>query len=164
MPKPKKKKRTAAARGKLSRNKGKAFELEIFPNAKRTLTQQRDSGEEPDISIPGWWVEAKSHAKVPIRRAFEQAVDEIKHAGREATPVAVTKDNGKEPLATLRLSDFVSLLKQIEDAKNFLALKADQATKVEVPIFKMAQPHPLDPVQPPRDHRDRPTGLDDGTV
>ena len=66
--------------GKLSRDKGKTFEREcakvfraLYPSAKRTLTQQRDSGEAPDIEIPEWWVEAKHYARAPIRKAFEQA-------------------------------------------------------------------------------------------
>jgi len=104
--------------GLLSRQKGKSFERavakafrEIFPNAKRTLTQQRDSGEAPDIDVPGWWVEAKHHRKVPIRKAFEQAVDEVKRAKSDAKPVAVTMDNRTEPLVTMRLPDFLGLLR-----------------------------------------------------
>lgn len=107
--------------GAMSRNKGKTFERtvanafkEVFPSAKRTLTQQRDSGEAPDIEIPEWWVEAKAHKKVVIRRAFEQAVDEVKRARSKLKPVAVTKDNGKEPLATMRLSTFLELLRELE--------------------------------------------------
>lgn len=107
--------------GKMQRQKGKSFERSIanefkavYPATKRTLTQQRDSGEAPDIDAPGLWVEAKFHRKVPIRKAFEQAVDEVSRAKSTATPVAVTKDNGKEILATLRLSDFLALLKQVQ--------------------------------------------------
>jgi len=114
-------KRTASQAGRLARAKGKSFERAVaidfravFPNARRTLTQQRDSGEEPDINIPGWWVEAKAHKRVTIRKAFEQAVDEIQRARSTAKPVAVTKDNGTEPLATLRLSDFIELLRQAQ--------------------------------------------------
>lgn len=110
--------------GKLSRDKGKNFEREtakqfraLFPSAKRTLTQQRDSGEAPDIEIPEWWVEAKHHARVPIRKAFEQAVDEVKRAKSKLKPVAVTKDNGKEPLATMRLTTFLELLKELESLR-----------------------------------------------
>jgi len=108
--------------GKLSRTKGKTFERtvakafrEVFPDAKRTLTQQRDSGEEPDINVPGWWVEAKHHRKVPIRKAFEQAVDEVGRAKSKGKPVAVTMDNRTEPLATLRLPDFVEMLRRYEE-------------------------------------------------
>lgn len=104
--------------GLLSRRKGKTFERwlaktfrEIFPTARRTLTQQRDSGEAPDISIPGWWVEAKHWRKVNIRATFEQAVDEAKRAKSTDLPVAVTKDNRKEPLVTMRLQDFIDLLR-----------------------------------------------------
>ena len=107
--------------GKLSRTKGKVFEREVakafravFPETKRTLTQQRDSGEAPDIDAPGYWVEAKHHRKVPIRKAFEQAVDEVQRAKSNSVPVAVTKDNGKEILATMRLPDFLALLQRCQ--------------------------------------------------
>lgn len=107
--------------GVLSRRKGKTFERwlaktfrSIFPTARRTLTQQRDSGEAPDISIPGWWVEAKHWRKVNIRACFEQAVDEAARAKSDDLPIAVTKDNRKEPLATLRLQDFLWLLQRMK--------------------------------------------------
>lgn len=107
--------------GLLSRTKGKNFEREtakqfrsLYPSAKRTLTQQRDSSEAPDIEIPEWWVEAKHHTRVPIRKAFEQAVDEVKRAKSKLKPVAVTKDNGKEALATTRLTTFLELLHELE--------------------------------------------------
>ena len=128
--------------GLLSRNKGKDFERTtakafkaLYPSAKRTLTQQRDSGEAPDIEIPEWWVEAKHHAKVPIRKAFEQAVDEVARAKSKLKPVTVTKDNGKEPLATMRLTTFLELLKELESLRG--------KSKV-VPIKKAAAPKKTD--------------------
>ncbi len=106
------------------RAKGKAYEREVaiafravFPETKRTLTQQRDSGEAPDIDAPGFWVEAKHHRRVTIRKAFDQAVDEAARAKSSAVPVAVTKDNRCESLATLRLVDFVALLARLEQAE-----------------------------------------------
>lgn len=119
--------------GLLSRRKGKSFEREVaiafrrvYPGAKRTLTQQRDSGEAPDIQIPGWWVEAKSHKRVPIRKAFDQAVDEIARAKSTDKPVAVTKDNACDPLATMDLEDFISLLNDNENLRTeFQAMRAE---------------------------------------
>jgi len=114
--------------GLMQRNKGKAFEREVanafrevYPATKRTLTQQRDSGEAPDVDAPGLWVEAKHHKRVNIQKAFEQAVDEVGRAKSTATPVAVTKDNHGERLATLRLSDFIRLLAEIERLRKVVA-------------------------------------------
>jgi hypothetical protein len=101
----------------MQRRKGKRFELDValafravFPDACRTLTQQRDSGEAPDIQAPGFWVEAKNHKRVNIQAAFAQAVDEAKRAHSSDIPVAVTKDLRKEPLATVRLTDFLRIV------------------------------------------------------
>lgn len=172
-PKPK---RSHASVGRHSRNKGKAFERElahafraVFPNVQRTLTQARDSGEAPDIDVPGFWVEGKHHKKVPIRKAYEQAVEELQRhqeAMSQRTtddwvrpprvPIAVTKDNGKEPLVTLSLEHFLAMQHELRGRREARIAQQESAAKVEVPVFKMAQPR--------RDHRDRPDGLDDGTV
>ncbi len=110
--------------GAMQRRKGKAFERTVanlfkpvFPTAKRTLTQQRDSGEAPDIEAPGWWVEAKAHKRVNIQKAFAQAVNEVARAKSALTPVAVTKDNKAEIMATLRLKDFLRLVAAAEQHK-----------------------------------------------
>lgn len=103
--------------GLMQRRKGKNFERAValafralFPEARRTLTQARDSGEAPDVHAPGFWVEAKNHRRVNIQKAFAQAVDEAERAASTDIPVAVTKDLRKEPLATLRLTDFLQIL------------------------------------------------------
>lgn len=138
--------------GLMQRQKGKSFERAcakafraVYPNVKRTLTQQRDSGEAPDIDAPGLWVEAKHHRRVNIQKAFEQAVDEVGRAKSTSVPVAVTKDNGKDPLATLRLEDFLSILRELKEAKMLVGGRV-------VPDFSS------------RDYRDRPPSMDDGTV
>lgn len=121
--------------GRMSRNKGKDFERTIakafrtlYPTAKRTLTQQRDSGEAPDVEIPEWWLECKAHKVVSIRGAFEQAVDEVTRANSKLKPAAVTKDNGKEILVTIQLTSFLELLKELEASR----------TKAKVVVFKKA--------------------------
>jgi hypothetical protein len=103
--------------GKMQRDKGKRFERhvaqlcrEALGVGERTLTQQRDSGEAPDVMVPGWWIEAKHHQRVSIRAAYEQAVDEATRASSKSIPVAVTKDNGKPVLATLDFGAFLMLL------------------------------------------------------
>ncbi len=132
--------------GLLSRQKGKTFERwlaktfrAIFPTARRTLTQQRDSGEAPDISIPGWWVEAKHWRKVNIRQCFEQAVDEAKRAKSTDLPIAVTKDNRKEPLATLRLQDFLWLLQRVKLLEEQIAEPSEHGSAM-VLVQRQAEP------------------------
>ena len=150
-----KKTRSASARGKLSRMKGKVFEREVARDLRAIYGEQvkrgwqaREGTDAPDVENVPYWVECKHHQRVNVRAAVAQARADVKKSKRELPILVVVKDNGETPLAVVEWSVFLTMLKQIEDSKNWLALKADQATKVEVPIFKMAQPHPLDPVQP----------------
>jgi nucleotide-binding universal stress UspA family protein len=149
------KKKSRSRIGKLSRTKGKVFERlvasdlrAIYGEKVKRGWQAREGTDAPDVENVPFWVECKHHQRVNVRAAVKQARADVKKSGRELPILVVAKDNGESPLAVVDWPLFVSMLKQIEDAKNFLALKADQATKVEVPVFKMAQPHPLDPVQP----------------
>jgi hypothetical protein len=124
--------------GLLSRNKGKSFERAVakafravFPETKRTLTQQRDSGEAPDIDAPGFWVEAKHYRRANIQKAYEQACEELARfkvknnwAAPTQIPIAVTKDNRRDPLVTLSLEDFLVLLSRLQDQERSPELSA----------------------------------------
>jgi nucleotide-binding universal stress UspA family protein len=156
-----KQKKSRSRIGKLSRTKGKVFEREVAADLRAIYGAQvkrgwqaREGTDAPDVENVPYWVECKHHQRVNVRAAVKQARDDVKKSKRELPILVVVKDNGQSPLAVVDWSLFVSMLKQLEDAKNFLALKTE-VTKVEVPIFKMAQP---------RDHRDRPESHDDGTV
>ena len=98
-----------------SRRKGAAFERwlvrrfrVVFPTAdiKRGL-QSRGGAEVPDVDVPGWHVEAKHHRRVDLRAALAQAIAD---AAPGRVPVAVCKDNRGEPVALLRLDDFLGLV------------------------------------------------------
>ena len=209
-PKPQKPTRTRSAIGKHSRRKGKKFEqivaLEfrgIFGDQVKRGWQARQGSDAPDVEgVPGWWVEAKNHHKVNVRAAFEQVIAAQEDALRkkdpraELKPLVVTKDDGKEALATLRFEDFVELVRTTAgvppvahaDAAElgrilaFLGQAGIEAqgdlgslTEVtpsegvrqlveEVQRLRSSTPSSLSLAQPPRDHRDRPAGHDDGTV
>lgn len=102
----------AAARGRRSRRKGKAFEREIasamraagFGEARRGL-QSRGGGEVPDVEGTPWWVECKVGKSPRVLAAYEQA--------REATdgrPVlVVTKWDRGPTLVTMDLSTFLEM-------------------------------------------------------
>lgn len=123
--KPSKPARSPSARGKLSRNKGKAFEQLVarelrglFGDQVKRGWQARQGSDAPDVEgVPGWWLEAKHHQKVNIRAAFSQVLIAQGDAARKRDPRAklkplvITKDDHAEPLATVRFEDFVELLR-----------------------------------------------------
>jgi hypothetical protein len=127
MAQPVTKKRTASQRGKHSRRKGSTFEREVarilqpvYPNAKRGIGQTRSASEVPDVQGTPWWVEAKHHRKVNIRKAFEQAIDArnkavpSKNLQRILPVMVVSRDNGKTTLATIDLDVMLVLLHKVE--------------------------------------------------
>ncbi len=117
--------RSRSSLGKLSRNKGKAFEQlvarelrGIFGDQVKRGWQARQGSDAPDVEgVPGWWLEAKHHQKVSIRAAFDQVLAAQADALRKKDPRAklkalvITKDDRAEPLATVRFEDFVELLR-----------------------------------------------------
>ena len=100
------------------RIKGKAFELEIahllepvFPDARRLAMQARGGREGADIAnTPGWWIEAGHGARMNPVVKFNQAAADVLAAKSDDWPVAVTKRNHGEILATLRFTDFLKLV------------------------------------------------------
>jgi len=126
--KPVKPKRSASAVGKHSRNKGKGFERtvaaafrEVYGDQVKRGWQARQGSDAPDVEgVPGYWIEAKHHHKVSIRAAWQQVAAAQEDAKRKGdgrasdTPLIICKDDGEEPLAVLRFSDFVSLLGRVK--------------------------------------------------
>ena len=106
--------------GKLSRNKGKAWEREIarrmrelgFPDAKRGW-QSRAGTDAPDVDGTDWWIEAKHHIKVNYRAALKQAVEDSTAAGDPRPPLVIAKDNREDAVVHMRWADFQMLLIQL---------------------------------------------------
>jgi hypothetical protein len=108
--------------GRSQREKGKRWEREVarlyreaVGAGKRTGWHQSHGLEVADVSVPlplpghprGVWNECKHHARVAMRRALEQALDACPPGH---LPVAVCKDDRKEAVVVLRLTDWLALL------------------------------------------------------
>ena len=72
--------------------------------------QYRDGAECADVIAPAMWIEAKVGKLTNPRAAIRQAVAAA--AGKGLWPVAVSKDDRTEPLVTMRLDDFMDLLRE----------------------------------------------------
>jgi len=126
---------------KMQRTKGKVWEREvaaklraIFGAQVKRGWQAREGCDAPDIEgVPRQWPECKHHAVVNIAAAMRQAVNEyanwIEQRGGNVTardasrwPVVYSKSNRTEPLVTMRMADFLVLLrewKEMSDEVNF---------------------------------------------
>ncbi|MGD0527722.1 MAG: hypothetical protein ABSE49_21495 [Polyangiaceae bacterium] len=62
-----------------------------------------------DVVAPGVWIECKAHHRTNPRGALRQAERGARLEG--LWPVAICKDDGKEPLVMMRLDDFAALLR-----------------------------------------------------
>lgn len=115
--------------GRMQRVKGQVFERliaralkQVFPEAKRGIGQARSSSEVADVEVPLIWPECK-HGKLPnVRAALAQAIEAAAKSGR--IPVAVIRDNARDPFVVLRFGDFLHLLAALNVAQGGL-LKSD---------------------------------------
>lgn len=109
-----------ASQGRGARRKGHRWERQLAKllsaatglDFQKSIQQSRGGGaEESDVfcdSLPWLHIEAKAHKKVSIKAAMKQAVSDTIETGK--LPVAITKDDYKEPLVTMRLDDFIIFL------------------------------------------------------
>ena len=83
----------------------------IFGSVVRRGLQFRDGADAPDVvGVPGWWIECKKGRRPSPLCALRQA---IAAAGQGTLrPVAICREDGREPTATLLLADFILLLRQ----------------------------------------------------
>jgi hypothetical protein len=110
--------------GKAQRDKGKrgeratAAELrKAFPEIAASIRrgwQTRQGDDDSDVIFPGYWFEVKTGKQPNIRAALRQAIDDSKGRG---VPVAVIRDDRKEPMAALRWEDFLKLLEKANGAE-----------------------------------------------
>lgn len=109
--------------GSLSRNKGKAFELLVarslrvlYPNAKRGNAQYRNNSQyedkKADVEETPWWVECSHGTSITPSNKMLQAIKSTD--GR--VPVIVTRYDHCPIIASMRLDDFVALLREREVA------------------------------------------------
>ena len=107
--------------GKYQREKGAAFERLIANTLtqetgvvwKRGLGQTRGGGAEASdvISdlVPSIHIECKNHKITNIKAAYRQAVGDA--AAKQKVPVVITKDARSDTLVTMKLEDWIPLLK-----------------------------------------------------
>lgn len=104
--------------GKLSRTKGQVFERsmvkrfrQVMPGEtiKRGLQARGGQCDEvPDVDMPALWIECKHGIKPSPRAALEQATRDSKSTGK--LPVAIIKDNRKDPFVVMDLDDFLHIV------------------------------------------------------
>lgn len=126
------------------RTKGHNWEREvarrmatIFGEAKRGLSQSRGgTAEEPDVKLPGGvplWIECKRGRRTNAFAALEQARTAARDpiAGIEELPVAICKDDHREPTATMYLADWEVLIREwwfLKQQAAHLAAALDEVT------------------------------------
>jgi len=117
-----------ASRGRGARLKGANFERELAKlfrdtvgiSAERGLAQTRGGGAEvADVHMDYLHIEAKRHKICSIKGALEQAIRDS--SKKEKLPVAITKDDRKAILVTMRFDDWIELFKEyvtVQENKN----------------------------------------------
>ena len=108
--------------GALSRRKGHDWEREVsrlFQEAcpgddVRRGLQYRDGAECPDVVSAMFWIEAKRGKKTNIKAALKQA-EKAQPKGKWI--LAVTKDDREDAIASMRLDDFLDLIKEFWEMK-----------------------------------------------
>lgn len=117
-----------ASRGRGARAKGANFERDLAKlfrqslqiSAHRGLAQTRGGGEEvADVEMSYIHVEAKRHKRCNIKAALNQAIDDC--AEKDKIPVAITKDDRKPILVTMRFEDWIEIFKvyvDLQESKN----------------------------------------------
>ena len=103
--------------GKASRRKGHDWEREVVTRfrgvfgdneVKRGL-QARSGEEVPDVDLPCFWIECKRGQRTDIKAALEQAADA---APKGRLPLAVCKDDHRDPMIAMLLDDFIELVRE----------------------------------------------------
>lgn len=110
--------------GMMSRRKGKKGERATATEIRVALPhwaeqirrgwQARLGSDAPDVIVPGYWFEVKTGKKPNPRAALEQAITESRERG---VPIAVIRDDRKEPFAVLRWKDLLYLIAAVESTK-----------------------------------------------
>ena len=160
---------TTKRNAKLSRRKGKTWEQEvarelraIFGEQVKRGWQAKEGCDAPDIEgVPRQWPECKHHQRVNIAAAMRQAEEEYARwlertlKARTALPsdclwpVVYSKSNNEQPFVTMRMGDFLTLLREWYEGSAILRhAGADEAPKLPV-VEQRAALVPPDGCKPP---------------
>jgi len=113
-------KESRSAQGRAAREKGKRGEREVaqrfkdagFVNARRAVQYNGRPGTAADvIGIPRLHIEVKRVEREAVRKWVAQAIRDAEAGGQGDIPVVVHRKSGDEWLVTLRLDDFLKILK-----------------------------------------------------
>ena len=109
--------------GKMQRDKGARFEREVARefnavlkgcNAKRGLQTRGGAAECPDVTAGPFAIECKVGKKPPVRAALNTAVE---HCPEGHYPMAIIKEDRRQPFAVLMLDDLLDILEEWWDLK-----------------------------------------------
>jgi hypothetical protein len=107
--------------GARSRRKGAQAErdlakrfAEAMPGAdcKRGIGQARRGSEVADCEVPRFFVESKHGKRPNPRAALAQCIEAAEANGNGKTPIAVIRDDRKEPFVCMRLDDFLAFVSE----------------------------------------------------
>jgi len=125
--------------GLMSRRKGRKGEQQTATEIREALPeladqikrgwQSRFGCDDPDVcGLPGIWLEVKKGKQPNPRAALKQATEESIRATpkpkQPPIPVAVIRDDRKEPFACMRWPDLLELIAENYRLKNSSALQA----------------------------------------
>lgn len=116
----------ASRRGRGSRVKGARGENDtkhalrsVFPEIERNLSQTRSGGHD-FINTPGFGIENKIGKATSPKKAIEQCAIACFNGD---VPIAITKDDRKDRLVTMRFDDFLPLLQHALAFRNSVAIE-----------------------------------------
>ena len=113
-------KEARSARGRAAREKGKRGEREVaqrfrdagFEDARRTAQYCGKTGDASDVvGVPHLHIEVKRVEREAVRKWIAQAIRDAEDAGQGDIPVVVHRKSSEDWLVTLRLEDFLEILK-----------------------------------------------------
>lgn len=110
--------------GKASREKGKRGEREVaqrfkdagFKDARRTVQYCGKTGDAADVvGVPRLHIEVKRVEREAVRKWIAQAIRDAAAGGEGKIPVVCHRKSGDEWLVTLRLEDFLEIMKGVNN-------------------------------------------------
>lgn len=113
-----------SAQGRAAREKGKRGEREVaqrfkdagFTGARRTAQYCGMTGDAADVTgVPGLHIEVKRVEREAVRKWIAQAIRDAEAAGQGDIPVVAHRKSGGEWLVTLRLEDFLEIMKGVNN-------------------------------------------------
>jgi len=109
-----------SARGRAARDKGKRGEREVaerfreagFEGARRAVQYNGRPGTVADVmGVPLLHIEVKRVEREAVRKWVAQAIQDAEAGGEGKIPVVCHRKSGEEWLITMKLDDFIEILK-----------------------------------------------------